>query len=415
MGKRKTGEHHKSYWYDSERDLYIVSLPSRKNPITVPGEIWKVIREAYSNWDGAPASINALARKLGLARRTITELLRVMETTHDSAPWSDEEMSDTGEDALTEDLLRRKEEKVLIDAERKEYNRIKKDAEAYRRLDLAARRLALRFEDVGPKYKVAKQRLPSALHKYAVVLSPTDFHWGKYGPGDTYNRKIARKRLMQTTKELLTRVTRRGRPEVIYLALGGDGLHIDNAQKTTTAGTPQDCDGAPEELAWTWVQLCRDYVDLVRQYGEVKLFVIPGNHDRFTSVLLRAAMAGWFSQAKDVEVVEALENRQYVTYGNSLLTLMHGDIGKVKDWPAIIADEQAAAWGKSKWRFIFTGHYHTERELPTLGGVTVYRMPSLANNDAWHKRKGYSDTRKSLIAYIVHKEKGVVATEIEPV
>lgn len=338
-----------------------------------------------------------------------------METTHDSAPWSDEEMSDTGEDALTEDLLRRKEEKVLIDAERKEYNRIKKDAEAYRRLDLAARRLALRFEDVGPKYKVAKQRLPSALHKYAVVLSPTDFHWGKYGPGDTYNRKIARKRLMQTTKELLTRVTRRGRPEVIYLALGGDGLHIDNAQKTTTAGTPQDCDGAPEELAWTWVQLCRDYVDLVRQYGEVKLFVIPGNHDRFTSVLLRAAMAGWFSQAKDVEVVEALENRQYVTYGNSLLTLMHGDIGKVKDWPAIIADEQAAAWGKSKWRFIFTGHYHTERELPTLGGVTVYRMPSLANNDAWHKRKGYSDTRKSLIAYIVHKEKGVVATEIEPV
>ena len=93
---------------------------------------------------------------------------------------------------------------------------------------------------------------------------------------------------------------------------------------------------------------------------------------------------------------------------------MHGDSGSTKDWPAIIAGEDAELWGKSKWRFIFTGHLHTERELPTFGNVTVYRMPSLAGTDNWHHSKGYK-SRKALIGYVVDKERGVVTTEIVPV
>jgi hypothetical protein len=419
MVKREpsTTEHDRPYWYDADRDIYVVSIPSRKNPVTVPGEAWKQLREAYSNWDGSPTSVNELARKFGLARRTITELLRMMGTTHDSAPWSDEELEATEEGALVQDLLRRKEERVLVTAERKEWSRIKKDAEVIRRLDLIAGRLALRFENIVDAYSVPKVSLPKAKDPFAVVVSPTDFHWGKYGPefgGDPYNRKIARERLMKTSRKLMKRLTLRGRPQKIFLALGGDGLHIDNAHKTTTQGTPQDCDGTPEELAWTWVELCRDYVDLLRQFAPVELFVVPGNHDRYTATLLRAAMAGWFSKVKDVEVVESLSPRQYTIYGDSLLTFMHGDIGKVKDWPAIIAGERAGDWGRSKWRTIFTGHLHTERELPTFGGVVVYRMPSLAGTDGWHHRSGYK-SRKALIGYVVDAKRGVIGTEIEPV
>ena len=97
-----------------------------------------------------------------------------------------------------------------------------------------------------------------------------------------------------------------------------------------------------------------------------------------------------------------------------MLSFLHGDIGKVKDWPAIIAGENPVMWGQTKHKFIFTGHYHTERELPTFGNVTVYRMPSLAGTDTWHFNNGYK-SRKALVCYIVDKEKGVIATEIEPV
>ena len=410
-------EHSKPYWYDKSRNKYVVHLPSKKNPVAIPGDTWKTIREAYSNWDGAPASVNELARKLGIARKTVTEILRAMQTTHDSAPWTDEEINQSDEDELIEDLVRRKEEKVLLTAEKREWSKIKKDAEAYRQVELIANKLALKFENNAGKYDVPLLKLPNTSPPYAVVLSPTDFHFGKYAPeyaGDTYNRAKCKKRLKRVTKNLLSRVTRRGKPQRIYLMLGSDGLHIDNQNKTTTRGTPQDCDGTPEELAWYWIKLCREYVDMLRQIAPVSLYVVGGNHDWYSSTLLRAAMKGWFHTIKDVEVAESFSPRQYITYGNSLLTFLHGDIGKPRDWPAIIADERPKEWGNSKWRFIFCGHLHTERDFPTFGGVTVYRMPSLASNDNWHFKQGYR-SRKALVAYIVDQRRGVIGTEIEPV
>lgn len=98
-------EHDRSYWYDDKRDIYVIHLKSRKKPFIIPGEKWRCIKDAYSNWDGQPASVNEVARKQGLARRTVVELLRTMGTTHDSSLWSDEEMSKRGEDALTEELI----------------------------------------------------------------------------------------------------------------------------------------------------------------------------------------------------------------------------------------------------------------------------------------------------------------------
>lgn len=406
----------KAYWFDGDRDIYMVSLPSKKKPLAIPGETWRAIIEAYSNWDGAPASVNEMTRKFGMARRTMVELLRAMGTTHDSSPWTDEDLLETDAADLTEDLLRRKEEKVLVTAERREWNKIKKDAHAFRRLDLLATRLGQRFEENSTEYLPRHLSIKEAKEPWSAVVSPTDFHWGSYAPeygGDPYNRTIAKQRLFEHSEALISRLASRGRPECIYLALGGDGLHIDSQTKTTTHGTPQDCDGSPEELAWTWVMLCRDYVDYMRQLCPVKLFCIPGNHDRYTTTLLRAAMAGWFSQSSDVEVVESLTSRQYASYGRSLLCFLHGDIGKVKDWPAIIAGEVPDMWGISKSRFVFTGHLHTERELPTFGDVVVYRMPSLAGTDSWHHSHGYK-SRKALIAYIVDKDRGVIAQEIEP-
>ena len=109
-----------------------------------------------------------------------------------------------------------------------------------------------------------------------------------------------------------------------------------------------------------------------------------------------------------------MRHRQTFLYGNSLITFVHGDDGNVKDYPAMIATENPELWGKSKWRFIFTGHLHTERELPVYSDTVVYRMPSLASSDEWHMRKGYN-SRKALIGYIVDKKNGVIATEISPV
>ena len=63
--------HEVGYYYDETKDLYIVHLQSKKLPMTIPGDMWRSMRLAYSNWDGAPSSVNELTRKFGLARSTV--------------------------------------------------------------------------------------------------------------------------------------------------------------------------------------------------------------------------------------------------------------------------------------------------------------------------------------------------------
>jgi hypothetical protein len=406
--------HTENYYYDENRDIYVVHLPSKNRPFAIRGEFWRSIRSSYSNWDESPSTVNEICRKFSLSRRTVIELIRCMGLTHDSSPYTDEYMAVAEEEELVKDLLRQKEERILVKSQRKQWAKVKKEAERYRDLSRFLDEVKSRLSDI----EVSELELEEYNHsEYIAIISPTDFHWGKLGSSymlDPYSRPIAKDRLFTATKDLLERISIRGLPERIFLAIGGDGLHIDNQQKATTRGTPQDCDGSPSELAASYVRLCVEYVEFVKQYCNVTVFVVPGNHDFYTSAILREAISAWFRKDDSVDVFDDLNSRQTTLYGNSLISFIHGDNGSIKDYPTILASEKALMWGKSKWRFIFCGHLHTERELPQFGDTVVYRMPSLAGTDEYHFNKGYK-SRKALVAYIVDKELGVVATEIHPV
>ena len=49
--------HSHGYYFDESRDVYVVHLPSKRKPFAIPGSTWRSLREAYSNWDGAPDSV----------------------------------------------------------------------------------------------------------------------------------------------------------------------------------------------------------------------------------------------------------------------------------------------------------------------------------------------------------------------
>jgi hypothetical protein len=404
------------YWHDRERDVYVLTLKGRRNPVAIRGDTIRSMREAYSK-HGGNASINELTRKFGMSRPVVVELLRRLGITHDSTPWTDDELGTSDDEDLVEDLLRRKEERVLVRAERREWSRIKKDADAFRRLDIAAQRVAERFEGMRRDYKPERLRLPRARKPFSLVLGPSDLHHGKYGPGytgDGYDRETTRRRLFDTTARLLDRVADMGAPERIYCMLGSDGMHVDNIASQTTRGTPQQCDGTVEEVASTYIDLWAQYVDLLRQVAPVVVHVIPGNHDQLVSTLLRAALVALYRRCDDVTVDASIASRQWVQYGSSLLVFLHGDLGKARDWIEIVSTEARAEWGETDRTYVFCGHLHTERQLPQRGGSIVYRLPSLAGTDAWHHRSGYVGGRKALQAFQVDRARGVVCAFTEP-
>ena len=106
--------------------------------------------------------------------------------------------------------------------------------------------------------------LPKA-RPYALVVSATDFHWGKYGwqdeTGEAYDFEEAENRLFDKTSELISRLP--GTPEKIVLAAGSDWFHIDTDKGTTTAGTDMGGSGlagSPAEVLITGCQLARHHI-----------------------------------------------------------------------------------------------------------------------------------------------------------
>ena len=400
-------EHDRGYWYDESRDTYVCHLPSHKRPMAIGGETIRAIRQAYSNWDGVPESLAEVCRKFGIAKHTLRELLRCLDVTHASAPWTDETLTEESEDDLVQDLLRQKEERVITRAERAAWTRIKRDAEIVRSLDLLASRLAERFNEcpIGFTDDLDIED-PEAC---TLVLSPTDWHYGKLGV-DGYDHHVAVKRLMSSTQRLLQRFEHRPIKRIV-VALGGDGLNIDNMNRTTTRGTPQTTSAPVAELAMRYVMICAQYVLTLSETAPVSVFVVPGNHDKFTCALLRGAMGATFANHDRITVELTPSTRKYVSIGASLVAFTHGDVGKVADYPQIMACEVPQAWGRATFRYIMTGHLHTERELPQKANVTVYRMPSLSGACPWEEEQGYAN-QPALIGYVFNDSQGLVSTEI---
>lgn len=406
-------EHDKTYWFDASRNVYVVHLPSRKSPLVIAGDKWASIREAYSNWSGSPQSVNELSRKFGMARRTVIELLRCMGTTHDSAPWTEEELSREGEGVLVDDLLRRKEEKILVAAERASWNKVKEDANKWRNLNAAV--LEKLAKALPKAYTVPKLTLPETSRQYVAVVSPTDFHHGKYSDdfevGEKDNREMQRQRLIHATKQILMDVTRHGRPEQILIGIGSDFFNIDTDHKTTTDGTPQDVDGNPAEILATGCRLMVEYIDLLRQVAPVQAVLMSGNHDRLLGMMLLLYLGAWYRDMPDVKVnVTSASPRQYVEYGNNLLCFHHADlVPKTNDLARLAATERPREWGRCGHKMVFTGHLHATK-VEEDRGFTRFQLPSLSGTDRWHHRHGYIGNKKQLAAVLVDKHSGVFGT-----
>ena len=410
-------QENKKYWYDSERNLYVFFLKNKSEPFPVHGDVIQSMLIDYSSHAGKPSTIEEMARKHGLSRTTILEIIKALGKTHSSTPYSDEILESTSEDELVEDFLRIKEEQIIQRAEKKEWDSIKKDACKWR--EFSTNQLDDLFDQIkenASKYKVPKINFNvknNKLRKFAAVMTPTDFHYGKYGwrdeSGTDYSREIAEAVLIEKTTEAIRLVTEFGVPEKFIVGAGSDWFHIDTWNGTTTAGTPQDTDGNFSQIFSEGCDLAVKYIDMLRQVAPVEIILMAGNHDRQSSLSILNYLYAWYRNCPDVIVRRSPAPRQYLVYGKSLLGFTHGDKPKLKDLPALMSIEAKKEWGNSENRMWFTGDKHHEMTLD-FGGVQIYQMPCLSGEDRWHVQSGYTMSRKALSAYLIDIENGMFAS-----
>ena len=398
----------KKYIYDKANDFYVVFLRSSPKPVKVTGEKHRSIVRAYSNWDGQPSSINQICRMYNFPRNILVEYLRAFGITHDSEPFSREEVLERDPDEMVQEALQDRRQALYTKFEKTKWNDLKKQANKWMHFEetvLLALKNALGNHEA---YTVPRLDMVDATSPYAFIISATDFHWGMYSwddeTGSGFNREIAEARLHEHTSRILSRLP--GRPEKIVVAVGSDWFHIDGQTATTTRGTPQDVDGSPTEILITGCELTRQHIDMLAQVAPVEVVLMAGNHDRHNSFALLLYLDAWYRNQDHVTVIKDWKPRVYTTYGKTLIGFHHGDKTKTKDLGVCMAKEARREWGAADYHIFFGGHLH-HHHVQEVGGITHYQLPSLAGTDRWHAGEGYVTSDPSLVGYMVDKKTGI--------
>lgn len=398
--------HTNTYWYDPQRGVYVIWLPHLPKPLALPEHMWSEIKAAYSQWQGSPASVEEIARRHGLTRRTVTALLRTMSHTHTGSPWTREYVAQTPDEALVEDLILAREERVLRKAEAHHWDKVKAKAEAWERLQRG--HLDALNDWLSKPQQVRVTRVPKMTKttqnpKYLLVLGITDLHYGAldHDAGEALDRAL---------EKMYQRLEMRGTPDKIVLPIGSDGLHYDTAGYTTTSGTRMEAAGPAREVLVGYMDLMAEVIEDLSAIAPVYCIPVAGNHDRMMSYATYAAMRLAFRENDRVEFSESLNEIQVITYGRTFVGVHHGDRHKPDALAGILPRDFRKQWGGTTYHYCLLGHYHTPGTFGTKSGLECIYMPSLAPTDEWTEGQGYR-SHPSLSAYIFDPGEGLVAVD----
>ena len=402
------------FYYNEKTDTYITFIKVAGENMIIAGDMHRAMKSSYSNLTSKGATINEIAREFNFPRAWFDEYRRIHGWTHDMLPFTDEEVMENDNEELVDDLVLRNRREIYKKYEKKKWKEISDAAEKWFNFE-DTYSLAMKELQKAPK-KVPKVKIADAKDPFAVIMSPTDFHWGKYGwvdeVGVSYNFQEARSRLIDRTNEIISWLP--ARPEKIIISTGSDWFHVDNDLGTTTRGTPQDMCGSPAEILITGCQLAREHIDLLRQVAPVEVVFMTGNHDRHSALALMLYLSAAYEGVDDVSVQLNPQTRHYTTYGNTLLGFSHGDSVRKEKLPTLMSKEQRVLWGQTESHIWFTGHRH-HQVLYEMDGGLVIQLPSLAGHDRYHYRAGYTTAKAGLAAHIIDKELGLIGSIFSPV
>ncbi len=190
-----------------------------------------------------------------------------------------------------------------------------------------------------------------------------------------------------------------------WLCSVGDTLH-HNGQRKTASGTYVGGASTGEMFGVTLRTIRHLARRLLEKHEEVRLDVVPGNHDEDIAPAVTAALAILFDGNPRLTVNTSPKMHQFYRFGKNLLMLCHGHKGKAMDLMGVMAVDRAADWGETVHRRIIAGHVHHDvvKEVP---GATVQHIPTLAPRDPWHDGEAYR-SMQSMFLDVIHREHGLI-------
>lgn len=202
------------------------------------------------------------------------------------------------------------------------------------------------------------------------------------------------------------------------LILGiGDLLHSDHYHAGTSNQNTHhvvDVDGRYPKMFMEAAEIVIYAASIARQTAdEVEIVILRGNHDEASTIGIELALHYYFRNDKKVKVTLNPAKHYCGEWGKCMIFGTHGDTLKFPKIAGYASASHSEAWGRTKHRFGFSGHFHNER-VQEQPGMIVEILQSPSAPDAWTTEMGFCSGR-SMQARILSKERGEIARFKEPV
>lgn len=226
--------------------------------------------------------------------------------------------------------------------------------------------------------------------------------WSPETGGDPWDLQIAQDTLIKGVDKL---VGSTGDCSVGVLLNVGDMIHANNLKGETGAGTPLDVDGRAGKTIRAAGNLFQIIVTrMLQQYDEVWLINARGNHDPDAALWLNEMLRMYYDKEKRVKVFDNFDKFIHFEWGNNFVVTHHGDKIRTRQLYEAITRDYPQEWGRTKYRFAWTGHIH-HKQSEELGGLTWESWSVLPPPDSWHSGAGFGSQR-SISCVVLDKEYG---------
>jgi hypothetical protein len=148
------------------------------------------------------------------------------------------------------------------------------------------------------------------------------------------------------------------------------------------------------------IELC------AKRHARVIVRILPGNHNPTSYLAIMFALAERYRENPRIEV-QKIPGEYFVhQFGKVLLSAHHGDKAKAERMVMFLADQYAAIWGRTNYRYLWTGHLHHHKSAD-IGGVQWEQLRALTARDAYAVSHAYC-ARAQLQAVTYHRQRGEV-------
>jgi hypothetical protein len=223
--------------------------------------------------------------------------------------------------------------------------------------------------------------------------------------GESYDVDIAVARLRDWIGRLVA--SSPASKEAIILDVG-DTMHMDNGSNQTPASKHVlDVDGRYFRTLEMTIAALADAVELaLAKHETVRVVIIAGNHNPHSFMAVLFALSERYRKNPRVTVRKDPREFWATSFGDCLLSAHHGDKARPERLVMFLADEYAEEWGKTKHRFLWTGHLHHHRSAD-IGGVKWEQLRAMTARDSYAYTHAYSG-RAQLQAITLHRRAGEI-------